>query len=177
VLTERSTPSALASLASAELDAALVYAPLDGYGPAETIARDAWMVALPSRHRLVGRRVVRREDLRDEPILMAPRQVRPILFDRAISWFSEAGITPRIVQEIPTVHGLLGLVACGVGLCFLPRSCRGLRCDGVVYRELGDQLPPLEVAIAWRADSTSPLVAGLVAAAREVNANPMEDER
>ncbi len=167
VLTECSTPSALLALAAAELDVALVYAPLDGHAPAETIARDQWMMAVPSRHRLANRRVVRREDLRDEAILMAPRRVRPVLFDRTISWFTEAGITPRIAQEIPTVHGLLGLVACGAGLCFLPRGCQSLKCDGVVYRELADQLPPLEVAIAWRADSTSPLVSGFVSAGRE----------
>jgi DNA-binding transcriptional LysR family regulator len=170
VLSECSTPSGLTALSAAELDVALVFAPLDDYASAETIFRDSWMVALPSRHRLVARKVVRREDLREESILMVPRRVRPVLFDRTISWFNEGKITPHIVQEIPTIHGLLGLVACGVGVCFLPRSCQGLRCDGVVYRALADQPPPLEVAIAWRSDSTSPLVSGFLSAARDAAA-------
>ncbi len=169
-LSEYSSTAALTAVAAAELDAALIYAPVDHHVRAETIFQDAWMIALPSGHRLVRRRLVRRADLRDEPILMIPRHVRPALFDRTISWFHEAGITPRIVQEVPTLHGLLGLVACCAGVCFVPRSCRGLRCDGVTYRPMADQLPLLEVAVAWRTDSASPLLAGFLTAAREATA-------
>ncbi len=71
-----------------------------------------------------------------------------------------AGYTPRILRA--THFGaIVSLVSAGLGVAAVPDSARSLRLPGVVYRELGG-VPPSPVAIAYRADHSSPLVKALL---------------
>ena len=60
----------------------------------------------------------------------------PAYFDQAIHLCSQAGFSPRIRYEASTVHGVLDLVAAGLGVALVPASVALIGVPGVAVRRL-----------------------------------------
>jgi DNA-binding transcriptional LysR family regulator len=58
---------------------------------------------------------------------------------------------------------MLGLVAAGLGVALVPSSARNLGRAGVVFRELRDPGPPIELAAFWRREHPSPALRNFLA--------------
>jgi len=69
----------------------------------------------------------------------------------------EAGFAPHKEHEAPGTAVLLALIAAGLGVALVPASVRAIPLTGVVFRDVVDA-GTIELALAWRAESTSPLV-------------------
>jgi len=77
-------------------------------------------------------------DLEAEPLILYPRSPRPSYADQVLSFYREAGITPRIGMETRDVQTALGLVASGVGICVVPASIRRFGRDDVRLLDLDE---------------------------------------
>jgi DNA-binding transcriptional LysR family regulator len=119
----------------------------------ETLAVEEECVALARDHRLARRRHVSFRDLRDEDFVLWPRRTAPETHDRIVERCRAAGFSPRVVQEAPQAHTLLGLVAAGLGVSILVRSYRSLRGGDVVFVPIRGERSTLY--IAWRSDRPS----------------------
>jgi DNA-binding transcriptional LysR family regulator len=71
---------------------------------------------------------------------------------------AQFGGEAELVQEAAEIQTVIGLVAGGVGFSLVPDSVRSLARRGVAYRPLSDG-PSIELALAWRADDRSPVLA------------------
>jgi DNA-binding transcriptional LysR family regulator len=71
--------------------------------------------------------------------------------------------SPRIVQEGLNEATILSLVSHGMGVGWVNRTARW-RCPGsVVILSVADLNMPLPLALAWKRDNTSPLLANFIA--------------
>jgi DNA-binding transcriptional LysR family regulator len=132
----------------------------------EALAVEEQCVAVARDHRLVGRRRVSFRDLRGEDFVLWPRRIDPETHDAIDERCRAAGFSPRIVQEAPQAHTLLGLVAAGLGVSILVQSYRSLRGGDVVFVPIRGERSTLYVA--WRSDRPSAARDNFLAVARRI---------
>jgi DNA-binding transcriptional LysR family regulator len=135
----------------------------------EPIYADPLVAAIPESHRLAGRPARARlalADLAAEPFVLPPRSLNAAVYDDVIARCRAAGFSPRVVQEAVGWHTLVGLVAAGVGVAFVPRSLALLRRPGVDFRPVRALSVELTLSAAWRQGERSPVRERFVTALR-----------
>ena len=60
------------------------------------------------------------------------------------------------------------LVAAGIGVALVPATLQNLSRKGLVYKPVSGAPSKLELAVAWRRDDLSPLLAAFLAVVREI---------
>jgi DNA-binding transcriptional LysR family regulator len=131
------------------------------------------LIAIPQNHRFAGRRTVSFSELAEESFVLFPRQMRTRLVDIVVTACANAGFTPRIAQEAEHLHTLLALASAGLGLTVVPEWMARASHFGVSYAKPTEELPRVEILLAWRRGSTNPAIARLRAV---VDATVREDE-
>ena len=94
------------------------------------------------------------------------------LLEWAIERFS-----PRIAQEAIEMQTVVSLVSSGLGVALVPASVARLGREGVVYREIADPHPPLDVCLAWRRGQLGAAGQRLVSAAKRLARKDASPER
>lgn len=152
VLERLQTNEQVEALASGHIQAGLLHPPLEeGMLILETIHRDNLVAVLPDTHPLAkaAPEQISIKELANEPFILYPRQVGPVLYDRIISLCQQAGFSPRVVQEVIPQQTILGLVSAEIGVSLLHASAEAVAPAGVAIRELLEPTPELELAVAW----------------------------
>jgi len=169
-LREMLTPEQSAALAAGELDFGLLLPPVQVPELEHLVVqRERFVAALPARHRLAGARgrlAVR--ELADEAFVMAPREIAPGLHDIVAGLAARAGFAPRVAQEAIQMQTVVSLVSSGLGVALVPASLANLGRRGVVYREIADPHPRLDLWLAWRRGALSAAGRDFVSHARRV---------
>src|SRR5881394_2288607 len=168
-LREMLSPDQAAALHAGELDFGLLLPPVAGGARLEHIVvqRESFVVALPAKHRLAhARRRVRLRELAGEPFVMIPRQIAPRLYDIVAQLAAQAGMSLNVAQEAIQMQTVVSLVSSGLGAAVVPASVANLGRRGVVYRELADRHPRLDLWLAWRRGALGEASREFVAQAR-----------
>ncbi|MEO0534621.1 MAG: LysR substrate-binding domain-containing protein [Cyanobacteria bacterium P01_A01_bin.123] len=136
----------------------------------DVIYREPLIAALPDSHPLAidAPHPISVKNLANEPFILFPRQVGPILYDAIISFCQQAGFSPNVIQEAFPQQTILGLVAGSLGVSLLHASSQHIRQQGVTVRPLLEATPILESAIAWHSDVTHPAVPRFLKTVREL---------
>jgi DNA-binding transcriptional LysR family regulator len=167
-LREMLSPEQAAALAADELDFGLLLPPVSGAAELEhvVVQRERFVVALPARHRLARPRSrIAMASLAGEPFVMVPREIAPGLYDIVTALAARAGFSLSVAQEAIQMQTVVSLVSSGLGAALVPGSIANLGRRGVVYREIADPHPRLDLWLAWRRGAAGGTAAG--AAARE----------
>ncbi|MEV4296953.1 LysR family transcriptional regulator [Microbispora rosea] len=127
-----------------------------------TVLTEPFVAVLPSAHPLAALRTVPLARLADEPFVLLPRAAGPRLHDQIIGLCEAAGFTPRITQRAVEWQTVCALVETGLGVSLAPASIRRIRLKGVAFRAV-EPNARTRVAVGWREDDRSPLVAQLLA--------------
>ena len=107
-------------------------------------------VLLPADHPLAGRAALRLRDLAQTPFVLFPRTHNPGFYDRTLAAFSQAGVAPRIAEEVwPRANGI-GLVRAGMGATFMSPSEARILPPEVVFRPLLGPAPESRLVVGWR---------------------------
>lgn len=130
------------------------------------IQRQRFVVALPEGHPLCRSESLAVGDLACEDFVSLPAGPGKSFGGLTLRFCRDAGFEPRAMHDVGDSQAMLGMVGAGVGVAIVPEAARHLRTDGVEYRPLNDLEERAEIAIAWRAQDTNPLVGGFVDAAR-----------
>jgi DNA-binding transcriptional LysR family regulator len=164
-LRELTTAAQLRQLESGQIDVGFIRPASERPGLAfETVEREPVVVALPESHPLARARVLDVDQLAGETLVLLGREGAPGVRD------SLAGATELVhgdVQEVREMQTVIALVRAGVGISLVPGSVRALAREGVVYRELPADGPTVELAMAWRAEDRSPVLAAFKEVTRE----------
>ena len=147
------------ALLDGELHVGLLHPPIDAaWLMQEVIYHEPLFAVLPDIHPLAkdAPKPISVRNFADEPFILFPRQVGPVLYDSIISFCQQAGFSPIVIQEAFPQQTLLGLVATGLGVSLIHASIQSIRQQGVVIRPLVEATPTLESAMAWRSDTTHP---------------------
>lgn len=134
----------------------------------ETVLCENLVVALPSTHRFAKKKTLKFAELADEPFIIFSQNNPPVYADYLIRLCAEAGFQPRVAQKVGEVQTALGLVAAEIGIILVPSSTQRLKRDGVIYRELTDPKPTIEIIMQYRKDETSPVFARFLETVRSL---------
>jgi DNA-binding transcriptional LysR family regulator len=151
-LREMLSPEQAAALAAGELDFGLLLPPVSDAEPLEhlVVQRERFVAALPSSHRLAaGKGKLPVSALAGEPFVMVPRDIAPGLYDIVTGLAAGAGISFNVAQEAIQMQTVVSLVSSGLGVAIVPGCIANLGRRGVVYREINDRHPRLDLWLAW----------------------------
>ena len=152
-----------AGLLDGTSDAAILWRPVDAPGiTLATLASEPRYVALPDGHPLAGRPSVRRDDLRDESFIALP----PAAGELRRFWLAEnqAPGAVRVAMEASSPDEVFESVAARTGIALVAEGNRDLYArPGIVFVPVTD-IPPAELALAWRTDTTNPATQAMLAA-------------
>jgi DNA-binding transcriptional LysR family regulator len=152
------TVEQVAAIRDQRIHVGLLRPPIDDRGiTLSVISRDQLVVALPGGHPLAASERVSLAALADEPFILYARSEGPGVRDAIVAACLAAGFRPRVAQEAWDTPTIVALVGAGLGVSLLispaPPS------DGAVaYRPPAEDLPPWELALAWRRDHHSPVL-------------------
>lgn len=158
------------ALRTGAVDIAYVWLPAMMQGlQMEIIASEPRMVAMPHYHPLAARSCVRIMDLADEPLMWTKRASKAW-----VDWWAvnprPDGSEPRWGPTNDNVEEMLEQVAAGQAICFASSSMSTYYArPDLIWRPIVD-IEPLQIAIAWRADETNPIIASFVSIVRTVAA-------
>jgi DNA-binding transcriptional LysR family regulator len=120
-------------------------------------------LAVPKGDPLTKRKKLRLRDLTDASFVWFPRWPTPVFYDRMMHACYRGGLkSPRIIQEGLNEATILGLVSSGLGVGWVLGTARWRCPETVVILPVVDLNMPLTLALAWRRDNTSPLLAHFV---------------
>jgi DNA-binding transcriptional LysR family regulator len=162
----------LEAIRSGRLDAGFVFNMPDTDPELELLRVAVQHIELAAlkRHPLTKLKKLRLRDLADATFIWFPRRESPPLYDRLMHECFRGGLTsPRIVQEGKDEATILGLVATGLGVGWVLGTARWRCPQRVVIMSVVDLNVPLPLALAWRRDNTSPLLASFVDEVRRVS--------
>jgi DNA-binding transcriptional LysR family regulator len=126
-------------------------------------------LAVPKGHPLTRLKKLRLSALTDTSFVWFPRRQSPAVYDRLMRTCFRGGLKfPRIVQEGVNEATILSLVASGLGVGWVLGTARWRCPESVVIMSVVDLKMPLPLALAWRKDNTSPLLASFVADVRRL---------
>ena len=128
----------------------------------ETVLREPFVIAVAEDHRLAQEEVVDLADAADETFVLVSREGSPGLFDQCLALCQSYGFSPLMIQEGNTGGAMFGMVAAGLGVTLVPESADLVPWPGVVFRPLTKSEPQLELAIAYRRDSSSTALASFL---------------
>jgi DNA-binding transcriptional LysR family regulator len=171
VLRELPTTAQLHALASGELDVGVIRGPvaeseIDPELELMTIQRERLVAALPAGHPLAARRRLRAEDLRGEAFVILARREAPGLYASLAAAMRDAGGLPEDVLEVAEMQTIISLVAGGFGVSLVPTSVGQVDRSGVAFRPIAGATQTIELSVAWRAGSGSPVRDAFLAVAR-----------
>lgn len=154
------------ALRSGRLDAGFVFniARADSELDYIPVALQHVELAVPKGHPLTKLKKLRLRDLAEASFVWFPRREAPAFYDRLMHECFRGGLkSPRIVQEGLNESTILSLVSHGMGVGWVNGTARGRCPEGVVILSIADLNMPLPLALAWRRDNTSPLLANFIA--------------
>jgi DNA-binding transcriptional LysR family regulator len=171
-LREMLSPEQARALEAGELDFGLLLPPVAGAAGLEHIVvqRERFVVALPARHRLARSRKIAMVALAGEPLVMVPKEIAPGLYDIVANLAARAGFPLNVAQEAIQMQTVVSLVSSGLGAAIVPGCVANLGRHGVVYRELSDAHPRLELWLAWTRRALAPAEQEFAALARRLSA-------
>ena len=110
-------------------------------------------VLLPADHPLARSRKLRLRDLAGTPFVMFPRAHNPGFYDRVLAAFQQAGVTPRIADEVWPRANAIGLVRAGLGATFMSPSEAKQLPGEVTFRPIDGPAPQSRLVLGWRKDA------------------------
>jgi DNA-binding transcriptional LysR family regulator len=139
----------------------------------EGLFQERFVVVVNERNPLARRKSVRLKQLADEPLLLHDRDFAALSYDKILSLYAAAAVTPRIVtlHAEPGEQASMLAVASGKGLCLALRSTLSksyVQAKGVAVLALDEPHADLQVQVAWRKGETSHMVLQFLQSAREV---------
>jgi DNA-binding transcriptional LysR family regulator len=150
-LREMLSPEQAVALSAGELDFGLLLPPVAGDLEHLVVQSERFVAALPSRHAAARRRGrLAMRELAAEHFVMVPREIAPGLYDIVAGLAARAGFLPQVAQEAIQMQTVVSLVSSGLGVAIVPASIANLGRRGVVYREIADPHPRLDLWLAWR---------------------------
>ncbi len=156
----------LREMISSEQAEALVMGHLDA-GIARSLARhprlvapaqmaDPFCLASPAQAG-AARTPIDLRRMAEQDFVAFTRHRGPAYFDQSIHLCAQAGFSPRIRYEASTVHGVLDLVAAGLGHALVPQSAVLLARSGLTFRRIHRPAQDQVLALLRRKGDARPL--------------------
>lgn len=139
------------------------------------IFEESYVVAVPDGHPLATLSSVTYADLTNERLIANSLPKRRYIESRFKSAVTREGLSLPIAHEVESIHAVIGLVAGGLGIAFLPQSASVIRLPGVCYKPFEKTSSPRsEMRLVWRKSEMSLAVIEAVRLLREASGPAIE---
>jgi DNA-binding transcriptional LysR family regulator len=129
--------------------------------------REQFVLAIPASHRFEEKDTVRIRDCVDEAFISYTESFAPDFYAMIMRLCAIQGFSPNTSLEVGQTYTLLGLVSAGVGIAFVPASAQKMKFEGVIFKRLEDELPDIEIHLAWKQSNPSAPLAAFIRTAQE----------
>ncbi len=121
-----------------------------------TLKEEPLIVVLPQHHPLASEPTISLEALHKERFILPPSTLNYSLY-KPITMYceKELGFRPNQTHEATLMLTIINLVAGGAGVSILPDNARLIQHPAVVYRDIQESIPPIQIVAAWRRDNKS----------------------
>ena len=166
---EMQSSDALAAVQSGEIDIALARFD-DQMASLEVrpIMKDHLVLVLPIDHPLTKRDRVGLAELAGESFVLFPRRSSPSYFDQITSACRDAGFSPHVLHEVPSVVSQIALAGCGLAVGMVPSRAMRFGGGDVVFRPLLETIHVVSIAAAWSPVHQKDLVPLIVDIAQDI---------
>lgn len=148
------TSDQLHHLDDGELDFGFVTGAIDRVGYAyQPVQSEGFVCVVHSGHPFAKRKSVRLEELARENLVHGSSTDWEYFFSYLIPLCRKAGFEPQFVQEGRNTTGILGLVACGVGITLLTDFVCKTVPPGLVVVPLANVKERLDTVALWKTDT------------------------
>jgi len=136
----------------------------DGFGDLATckLHREKFVLAIPETHHLRERVTVPIAACANEMFVGYTETFAPDFHAMVMRLCAIHGFSPKLSLEVGQSYTLLGLVSAGTGIAFVPASVQRMKFEGVLFKRLDDEMPEIEIYLAWRARKPSALLAAFI---------------
>lgn len=134
----------------------------------EVCSEECLKLVLHEEHPLVLLHNISIKSLVDEPFILFPRHFGTNFYDLIISYFWEHGVSLNIVQEAIQMQTIVNLVAAGMGISVVPSSVESYKKSGVMYKDIQENTPKINLYVGWRQDEKSVVLENFLTVVREV---------
>ena len=134
------------------------------------LAVESLVAVLPAAHPAAkGGRSIDLLSLRDDPIILTPREIGISLHDSVLAACRTAGFEPTLGQPAPQFASILSLVSAEQGVSLVPESMQQLNLKGIVFRKIRGSSHTVNLAIALQRTRPPQLAVNFVSLARAVS--------
>lgn len=162
------TPAQVEGLSAGTLDLGLLRPPVRRRDlTVEVVVREPLIAVLPEAHPLAKRSAIDVEQLADEPFVAYPSHFRSVIHDAVEEVCAAHGFKPQVALEVAETATLVSFVAAGIGVSLVPLSVTRLAVVGAAYRPLAGDETQVELALAYRHDDDTPVLARALTVVRQ----------
>jgi DNA-binding transcriptional LysR family regulator len=122
------------------------------------VLRESLVLVLPTKHPLAKKPNISLTELHGKNFVLPPHSLLHGLRSQIDELCISANCKPVVVQEAAWITTVLSLVAGGMGVSLLPANVRDLQRKGVVYRDIQESSPVLEIVAVRRTDNNSAIL-------------------
>ncbi|MDX5628301.1 MULTISPECIES: LysR family transcriptional regulator [unclassified Brenneria] len=161
---QENTPNLITALHNRNIDAAFLRLPCDVSSELnrEALLEEPMTLVLPADHPLHDKRHIQLSELKQNPLIMFPREVCPVLHDMILRTCYLSGYEPKLSQEAPQLTATIGMVSAGFGITIIPKSLSCIRMNGVSYHNIDDAGLNTQITLVWRQHEHSHIVMNMV---------------
>lgn len=161
---QENTPALITALHNRNIDVAFLRLPCDVSSElnSEVLLEEPMTLVLPADHPLHGKRHIRLSELRQDPLIIFPREVCPVLHDMILRTCYLSGYEPKLSQQAPQLTATIGMVSAGFGITIIPKSLSCIRMERVSYHDIDDERLNTQITMVWRQHEHSPIVMNMM---------------
>ncbi|EMU1127493.1 TPA: LysR family transcriptional regulator [Citrobacter koseri] len=157
---EMTTQAQIEALLSAEIDIGFVLTPVaDELLTIVPVHRERLKLAVPDYHPHAASKHQRAplSAFATDYFIIPPRSQFPAVYDEIIRACEVAGFRPRL-KECGENQTCVGLARAGLGVVFMSGRVSDVSSEGLVFMDIEDPAPVMEIAVAWRTRDPSSLL-------------------
>ncbi|MEH0833268.1 LysR family transcriptional regulator [Pectobacterium cacticida] len=128
----------------------------------EILADEPMKLVLSAEHELSHKKQVLLSELRQEPLIIFPREVCPGLHDMIIRACYLSGYGARPSPFAPQLTATIGMVAAGFGVTLVPESLACIKAEKVTYHDIGMPGIHTQIAAIWRKHERSAVIVNMI---------------
>jgi DNA-binding transcriptional LysR family regulator len=169
-LHEMSTARSASALVAGEVDIAVGRGAPRGAGAESlhsvTVGRDNLVAVVGLGHPHAGRPSVRVDQLRQQPLIVAPVSDEPATMAGVLTLLGDPGLVG--ITEARDVHTIIGLAACGIGVGLGPACMRVAVRPDTWLCEVAPKVALPDLVLSFRAADPSPVLAAFLDTVQEM---------
>lgn len=155
-LAEKLPTDLIRSVETGESDACLAFKSDVEYPLAyEPLYSERLCIAISSDNPLARQSELRLQQLRQEPFILTPRGIAPVINDTVMNICRMAGFDPIVRMHTHLQGTIVNLVAEGLGVSIVPEAMSRSTSSGVMFHPIPES-PELELGIVWNTQNPNP---------------------